>query len=434
MSNSQHYSATPLDPYQWRESVLSTRSLSYISQAGSLAGLGMSGLVSRQSSTAHLRGPPTRKSTLNSTSEYSEDEDIEMAGMGRQDDHMGGLQDIQELPDSVAHSLLFELPREIRDRIYALCLTAREGMPIEWPRARDSPIFYDMQPQLLRICSIVHDEAAPLLYTLNTLTFHHPSDANMFVNALAPSPMYGRHISNLSLHIKAQDVRMWMPYLTSTDDVRSLRADFPNLKELGVRFRSNNWQHQHSPEKNLEEWCKDSRLDEVMNGLRHVFLSGPDAVKTQISEREFADYIDRNVAAYPDGDHNVQFRKRLIELHKARSRYAGVRSEAPTIRVCCACRVHATHFNALTTTASRQTRPPTGNTDPPPSPAPPVREGEAFRGFTAVDLQTGVKRLQDPELGIANVARTVHANKNGILLALEIHCLDPRRDAAERAA
>lgn len=354
---------------------------------------------------------------------------------GTRKEEVTGLSNIPELPDSVANSLLFELPREIRDRIYAMCLTAKDGMPVEWPRPREAPGSYDLQPQLLQTCKIIHNEAAPLLYTSNNLTFHHPSDANMFVHAFASSPLYGRQVSNLSLHIKAQDMRLWMPYLTSTDEVRSLKADFPNLKELGVRFRSNKWQHQHPPEINLKNWCDDSRLDEVVDGLRHVFLPGTPAERAQISDRDFQQYMARNPTAFDDREVNTQFRKRLMELHKSRHNYKAPRQDAPIIRVCCACRVHATHFTALTTLTPTDTRPQTnGNADSPPDIPGPVRDGEAFRGFTAIDLQNGVKRLYDPDLGSANVARTPYADKGGILIALEIHCLDPKKDNVERAA
>lgn len=424
-----------MDPSQWRESVLSTRSLSYISQAGSLIAQSpgpQQGPPGRGPSVSYFR-QPTRTSTLNSTSEYSEeDEDLEMAGIKKEE--AGGLSNIPELPESVANSLLFELPREIRDRIYAMCLSAKDAMPVEWPRPREAPGSYDLQPQLLRTCKIVHDESAPLLYTINNLTFHHPSDANMFVHAFASSPLYGRQVSNLSLHIKAQDMRLWMPYLTSTDEVRSLKADFPSLKELGVRFRSNKWQHQHPPEINLKNWCDDSRLDEVIDGLRHVFLPGTPE-RAQISDREFQQYMARNPTAFDDAESNTQFKKRLMELHKARTIHKAPRHDAPIIRVCCACRVHATHFTALTTPTATDNRPQVdGNGEPLPEAPAPVRDGEAFRGFTALDLQNGVKRLYDPDLGSANVARTPYADKGGIHIALEIHCLDPKKDNAERAA
>ncbi|CAK3859213.1 Hypothetical predicted protein [Lecanosticta acicola] len=431
-----------MDPHEWRESVLSTRSLSYISQAGSMhhPPLAQTGPSSRQHSITNLR-TPTRRSTLNSTSEYSEDDDLEMVdvhrGKEKEKERAAALNDIPELPESVAGSLLFELPREIRDRIYAFCVTSRDGLPVEWPRPRDAPARYGIQAQLLRTCRIVHDEAASLLYTLNNLTFHHPSDANMFVHAFASSPLYGRQVTNLSLHIKAQDTRMWMPYLTSTDQVRSLRADYPNLKELGVRFRSNKWQHQNPPEANLKQWSEDSRLEEVMSGLRHAFLPSDPQERTPINEREFQEYIARNAAAFRDAAENTQLRKRLMELHKARAKYTAPRQDSPAIRLCCACRVHPTHFNALTVSPPTTRLPPASVADLGPphlTPPTPVKEGEPFRGFNAIDFQNGVKRLHDPDLGSAQVARTPYANKKGILLALEVHCLDPKKDAAERAA
>lgn len=124
-----------------------------------------------------------------------------------------------------------------------------------------------------------------------------------------------------------------------------------------------------------------------------------------------------------------------MELHKARNILKGPRQDAPIIRVCCACRVHATHFTALTTPNAMDSRPQVdANGEPLPDTPAPVRDGEAFRGFTAVDLQNGIKRLYDPDLGSANVARTPYADKGGILIALEIHCLDPKKDNAERAA
>lgn len=432
------HSSSKVDETQcWRESVLSTRSLSYISNAGSIAHSHSlaQGSHSRQASLSNFRAP-TRKSTTD-TMHSSEDGDLEMVDARRAESV--GLPDISELPDSVANSLLFELPREIRDRIYALLLSAKDGIPVEWPRPTQwrvkSP--YDLQPQLLRTCKIIHDEAAPLLYTLSNMTFHHPSDANVFVRAFA-SPIYARQISNLSLHIKAQDARTWMPYLTSTDEVRSLKADFPNLRELGVRFRSNKWHHQNTPEQNLRSWDDDSRLQELIDGLRHVFLPSH-LPEREVRGREFQAFLTSNPAAFRDTDPD-QLRERLLRIHKARfDRTSSTtrRTDTPSIRVCCACRVHSTHFTALTTKVNEPLQEQAAaaqNGEAPNAPPVPVQEGEPFRNFTAVDFQNGVKTLHDSELGSANVALTPYTSKNGILLALEIHCLDPRKDAAERAA
>ena len=423
MSNA-HLSAIPGDP--WRESVLSTRSLSYLSTAdalGSPAFHPVNTPHNRTTSTNQTRSR-TRSSTM-TDSDYGLEMD---AATDRE------LKDIPELPDSVAESPLFMLPREIRDRIYSFCLTANNGWPVEWPTLWRA---YALQPQLLRTCRIIYNEAAPLLYTLNNMTFHHPSDANMFVRAV--SSVLSRYIANLSLHIKAQDTRLWMPYLTSRDHSRSLKADFPNLRELSIRFRSNKWQHALPPEANMKIWSEDSRLDEIVDGLRHVFLSnGPHEPK---NEREFETCISSQPGAFPLDPGDASYKKQWLDIQSARAAFLAKQEATPTIKVVCACRVHSTHFSALTTVTTTAPGPDLaqpGNgtgviqqtTDLATSQPAPVQEGEPFHGFTPVDLQAGIKKLYDPDLGSANVSRTPFADKNGILLCLEIHCLDPKRDNA----
>lgn len=420
MSNT-HLSAAPGDPYQWHESVLSTRSLSYLSTADA------AGSPSHRGASLNVHRPPTRRST-----EMTDDSDygLEMANRDTE------LKDIPELPESVTESALFTLPREIRDRVYSFCLTAQGGLPMEWPTLWKA---YGLQPQLLRTCRIIYNEAAPLLYTLNNMTFHHPSDANMFVRAIS-SPALARHIAYLSLHIKAQDTRLWMPYLTSKDIYRSLKADFPDLRELSIRFRSNKWQHSIPPEANMKLWSEDSRLDEIIASLRHVFL--PDGPQEAKNERELETYISNHPNAFPLDPSDPSYKKQWLAIHKARNDFARKQEAGPTIKVVCACRVHATHFTALTTNpippppapdlsqANNGTGVIQQTPIPPVEPPAPVREGEPFRGFTPVDLRGGIKKLHDPDLGSANVARTPFADKHGILLSLEIHCLDPKRENA----
>jgi hypothetical protein len=330
-----------------------------------------------------------------------------------------------ELPESVANSPLFELPREIRERIYAICLSYSDGAhtAVEWPRCPLDSDHYGLQPQLLRTCKIISEEATPHLYTLNNLTFHHPSDANVFVRAFS-SPIFGRQIAKLSLNIRTSDTRMWMPYLTSTDEVRSLRADFPNLKELGVRFRSNKWNARESPEVNLKTWCDDNRLDEVLDGLRHAFF--PKSSDREFGEKETQEYFERHQPVIRDAREERRFRDRLLELHKARlDRSRQRRAETPIIRCCVACRVHPAHFDALVM--------PAVSADASGASSQPVVEGEEFRGFTPADLRKGVRRLYDPEIGSANVSRTPYTLRNGVLVALEIHCIDLKKDNNEDA-
>ncbi|SMR46372.1 unnamed protein product [Zymoseptoria tritici ST99CH_1E4] len=324
-----------------------------------------------------------------------------------------------DLPDSVANSLLFELPREIRDRVYSYCLTSRLNLPIEWPSLWRP---YDLQPQLLRTCKIIRDEAGPLLYTLNAQMFHHPSDANIFVRAFT-SPVFGQQITHLNLHIKAQDMRLWMPYVTSTDPVRSVKADFPALKELEIRYRSNKWRMEQSVETNMRIWSDDSRLEEIMDGLRHVFLG----VKKGDDSSLFWDSTVRLSLPGQSTDEMQHWDGR--PLPQAMKPY--VRSpDEPLLRVTCACRVNSEHFEELTTPGLVPEPQATfaEDTDSTIASASPVKEGDMFRGFSAVDLQHNVKQLYDQEAGSADVAQTPFTDKRGVLLSLEVHCLHPKKE------
>jgi hypothetical protein len=192
----------------------------------------------------------------------------------------------------------------------------------------------------------------------------------------------------------------------------------------------------------MKLWSEDSRLDEVIHGLGHVFM--PDGPQEPKNERGFETFISNHSSAFPLDPSDPAYKKQWLEIQKARVAFQAAQEARPTIRVVCACRVHATHFGALTmstttpTTASAPDLAQAGNgtgviqqtTDRSNSPSLPVRDGDTFRGFTAVDLRSGVRKLYDPDLGSANVARTPYADKNGILIALEIHCLDPRRESA----
>ncbi|KAK5684970.1 hypothetical protein LTS10_003045 [Elasticomyces elasticus] len=441
-----HLAATPMDPYEWRESVLSTRSLSYLSTVDAF---GLPGR-SRRGSLAQ----PSRRSTTHDDSEYGDD--LEMANTSSR--KTTEQNNIPELPTSVRHSKFFSLPRELRDKIYAYCLTTRDDLPVEWPRLAGTSIRYDLDAQLLRTCRIVYDETAPLLYSLNTLTFHHPSDANMFVRAFASPDLSRRHVANLALHLKAQDTRLWMPYLMSTDAYRSLKADYPYLRELSIRYRSSRWNHNHSTEVNLRDWSEDGRLDEIIDGLRHIYHAPPlpprslsgregddNGVKplNEMNAEEFMRFVDERK---PGED--MAFKRQLLELHMAHAPAAT--RMPPTVKVVCACRVHKTHFEQLTTPPSDSNSlrlpragllhhallhpaPPVSVETSDETPPVPVVEGETFRGFTAVDfLAAPIKRLHDPDLGSAKVARTPFADREKILVALEIHCLDSRTQSRER--
>jgi len=255
-----------------------------------------------------------------------------------------------------------------------------------------------------------------MLYTWNRLVFHHPSDANMFVHACTEQQL-AQKISNLGLTIRAQDTRLWMPYIMSRDRHRSLEADFPSLRELHVRFRSAEWRQDLSPENNMRLWSEDSLLHEVVDGIRNIYI--PSVPRKRKNSR-----------------------KEEISVDEGRLR------SKPTIKVTCACRVNSAHFDTLTsplpdpdtegahlpdlsltdngTGVIQQTPPMLGEATTSPIP---IHDGEPFRGFNPIDLQTNpVKTIDEPKFGLAHVAHTPFADKNGILLSLEIHVLEPRKD------
>jgi hypothetical protein len=453
MASNRTPAITPTDLYTWRESVLSTRTLSYISQADALGSPGHPPnspfyTHSRNTSAAHTFRAPTRQSTMDEGSECG----LEMAQTRR-------LEDISELPDSVARSRLFSLPREIRDRIYLFCLTARSGECVEWPNMPDARSLY-MAPQLLRTCKLIYAEALNVLYTSNRLSFAHPSDANMFVRAIS-SPI--GTITFLNLHVKAQDTRLWMPYLTSNDQNRSLKADFPFLKELVVRYKSNKWQHALPIEANLRHWAEDLRLDEMIKGLGHVFYPVETTelpASTPATQEDFQRYLEANSDAFPTDE--ASFKQRLLQLHRAQQAFASTRQppSPPVVRIICACRVSHNHFTALT---SNDLTPhhhqvhghPAPGHGPHGIPGPhataagilpgmatlqgifaaasshaqqPVRPGDEFRGFSPADLSGKVKIVADSSIegwgAVARVARTVFAKKGKVGLALEVFSVE----------
>lgn len=408
----------------YRESVLSTRSMSYVSHAST--------------------------TTMSCHTDSDAGAEAEVMDVDNNDNNTINTDnaailptnaDSQPLPASVAHSLLFELPFELREKIYSLVLAIPEDRNIEWPTPCKRRSF-NLQPALLRTCKIILSEAAPLLYTLNNFEWTHPSDANIFVRAFA-SPKCARMIARVRLDLRASDMRLWMPYLTSTDEVRSLRADFPNMRELSVRYQSLKWAGSRSPEDNLKTWIDDTKLDEMMRGLRSVFPSKVtddfNDYDMGIGDQEFREYLQQNPVNFDDPNETMQFRARLHEAHKihhaekmrvAREHAAALRKRyvsVPTIRVTCACRVPEEHFTHLTS-PTPATAPPatTEGGEPAPEPVLPVEEGEAFRGFTAVDFHNYIMRNIEPDVGTVGVALTPFTDRHGVLLALEIDFNEPR--------
>jgi hypothetical protein len=348
---------------------------------------------------------------------------MEMSGVQTERPH--GLSQIQELPDSVAESLLFELPREVRDTIYTYCLSSGEAHPIDWPTLHNNA---GLQPQLLRTCKIIHDEAAPLLYTSNMMSFHQPSDANMFARAMA-SPIYARRLTSIRLLIKSSDTRLWMPYLTSASAERSLASDFPNLKNILLRFKSAKWQHNHPPETYISELPHiDLRWTEIIVGLRRLYVPLPSQV---LGDEEFLEYIRLHPRAFLDRGDDLAARKLAMGNFRLNELQSAGALPAPNIRAVCVFRVSSTHFNALVGPYKGQ-----------PSSADKAsrrflrRDGEPFAGFRKEDFQDRAEimtREIDPELvyfGMGFFSRTGFANSEGISVALEVYTLDSRKEIA----
>lgn len=377
-------SALAMDPYLWREPVLSTRSLSYLSTVDAV--LATPG--SRAGSASYFPPQATRRrrETMDSSSDYGED--LEMPDSQPHPAIQDQLSDIVELPTSVVESPLFRLPRELRDSIYAYCLSSALDVP--WPRGLDHQLKYNLQPQVLRLCHAIYAEALPVLYSSNKLSFSHPTDANIFVRAMTEHKLSRRHISSLRFDIDIKDTRLWMPYLTSSDTHRSLRADFPSVRDLVIRFASTRWNHAATVDSNVKAWW-DTKLSELVDGLRSVYFPRPEASAAsshepikplnEMSNIEFWHFVN---ARRPGED--LEFKKQLLDMHKVHVHVVPV--EPPEVEVWCVCRVHIPHFRAL------------------------------------IEPHNAVAKEMSME-GDFRIARTRLVEKGGVKVGLQVACEDP---------
>lgn len=127
-------------------------------------------------------------------------------------------------------SILLSLPRELRDRIYTLCLTS--PFPFWWPNP--TPVRHELMVNLLRTNRKVYEESAPILYGGNKFLFTHPSDCNIFRVVTSPFAM---NIQSVYFRIREKDLRLWTRYIGSKNVDRSLRADLPMLKHFWIFLR-----------------------------------------------------------------------------------------------------------------------------------------------------------------------------------------------------
>jgi hypothetical protein len=132
-------------------------------------------------------------------------------------------------PTDPAFNLL-ALPRELRNHIYMFALLS--PFPFWWPSA-SSPK-HNVALGLLTANRQVHEEATPIMYTMNKFLFTHPSDCNIF--RVIASPL-SENITSVYLRIREKDVKLWTSYLGSTSPERSMQADLPKLKSLWIFLR-----------------------------------------------------------------------------------------------------------------------------------------------------------------------------------------------------
>ncbi|KAF2423758.1 hypothetical protein EJ08DRAFT_421685 [Tothia fuscella] len=191
-------------------------------------------------------------------------------------------------------SPLFCLPRELRSRIYAYCLSQPYAIP--WPSDRCAA---GLQVQLLRTCSAIFHEAAPMLYSSNMLHFQHPSDCNMFL--WVHNPIVARLVTKILIQVRDKDVRsLWAPYLGSTSVSRSLLNDYPHLQTLHVQLKSSFLLILNA---NLEERFKRWDMDKHLRDLC-LSLEGrtPDTcdVKVLVCTRTSARDVQQLLESFPE--------------------------------------------------------------------------------------------------------------------------------------
>lgn len=314
----------PTDPYQWRESVLSTRSLSYITvmdeheimSSGVMAPNSPRRMISRNPSWQFPNFNHTRRNTLMSISSLGEDEEALIIGQpqlqqqqqqqqqrrrphtaerrGRKDGGQGieegdwaetgeldeqlspeptsqpmtphlGAPPPPRLPDSIASSRLFSLPLELRQIIWSYALSPSDStLEISWPSTHLS---VGLQPQLLLTCKAIYEESAEILYTTTNLSFAHPSDANIFRRVLA-SQAFSSLLPHFTLRIRSHDAKLWTNYFNSHSAERSLVRDFPYLRSLTIRWVGCRYDRRYTEEQNAHLWLKDARLQEVILAVR----------------------------------------------------------------------------------------------------------------------------------------------------------------------
>ncbi|KAF4550608.1 Hypothetical protein D9617_16g013960 [Elsinoe fawcettii] len=224
----------PTHPPTFRESVLSTRQLSY-------------------TSTTEPTTPASRKSTLTAIP----DADIEMTLSSPSSTYAPS-------PSPTPSSPLFRLPQELRAQIWTYLLSSHP-LGINFPSAH---LDRALSPQILRLSRPIAAEALPILYGGNRFIFSHPSDGNVFAHCVADARAVRGFVSELILRVKNSDAKLWTGYFNTNDETRSLVRDFPGVKKVTVRFRGPRYAGHMTAEENAMAWLREKTLLEVVMSVR----------------------------------------------------------------------------------------------------------------------------------------------------------------------
>ncbi|KAG8630124.1 hypothetical protein KVT40_001743 [Elsinoe batatas] len=278
------FSIPAAHPSTFRESVLSTRQLSFTTPT-----------------TDETTTPTSRKSTLTAIPD-STSVDVQMSSPTSS--YAPCLSSTPPpLSSTVASSPLFRLPRELRLQIYTYLLSSHP-LGINFPSPH---LDRNLTPALLRTASPLLAETLPVLYGNNRFIFSHPSDANVFSHAYADADAVRTYTSELILRVKNSDAKLWTSYFNSNDGRRSLVQDFPALKRVTVRFRGPRYVGHLSAEDNAMAWLREKALVEVVTSVRKCAVEVFVEVCVKVPEGWRGDAFERALEAVVRG--NVRARR-----------------------------------------------------------------------------------------------------------------------------
>lgn len=145
-------------------------------------------------------------------------------------------------------NLLFSLPPELRRMIYCLLLTHEERIPIaislrDFPRRSERlralkrthdahppkvlPVKRpSLFPSIIHVCRLIHLEACPLLYSLNSFKFDQPSALSAF--RWRSGAINAAEVKRIIIDIHQLNVHKWEPYLFDGKESASM-WDWPWL-------------------------------------------------------------------------------------------------------------------------------------------------------------------------------------------------------------